>query len=250
MGRILLLLALLAIALAVQAPAWLLAHAIEDQSGGALSLRNAAGTVWRGEADAAVRGQPAGRRDQALGRVAWRVERLDWDRRALLMTVRQPPAGAPPVTLALGADRIRFAGSMRLPAAVAGRHRLLAGWTLGGEVSVDSDGLEWAAGAGAGTVTALWRNATLAPPDLPGGFALGEVTASIALGGAAPAASLRNSGGDVELSGEGSAQSGKIALLLQPRAGATPAQIAWLQSHTMGRTARGYTIETGWPGRR
>ncbi|MBK7470108.1 MAG: type II secretion system protein N [Betaproteobacteria bacterium] len=249
MGRILLLLALVAIALAVQAPAWLLARTLEEQSGGTLSLRNATGTVWRGEADAAIRGQPAARRDQALGRVAWRVERLDWDRRALLMTVRQPPAGAPPVTLALGADRIRFAGSVRLPAASAGLHRLLAGWTLGGEVSVDSDGVEWAAGAGAGTMTALWRNATLAPPDLPGGFALGEVTARIALGGAAPAASLRNSGGDIELSGEGSAQSGKIALLLQPRAGATPAQTVWLQSHTMGRTPRGYSIETGWPGR-
>lgn len=249
MGRILLLLALMGIALAVQAPAWLLARNLEDRSDGALSLRNAAGTVWRGEADAAIRGQPAARRDHALGRLAWRVEGIDWSRRALRVTVRQPPAGAPPATLALGAERIRFAGSVRLPAAAAGRHRLLAGWALGGEVSFDSEGLEWADGGATGTVTALWRNATLAPPDLPAGFALGEVTARIALGGAASAVSLRNSGGDVEISGDGSAQSGKIALLLQPRAGATPAQTAWLQSHTMGRTPRGYAVETGWPGR-
>jgi hypothetical protein len=77
---------------------------------------------------------------------------------------------------------------------------------------------------------------------------LGEVTARIALGGCARR-SLRNSGGDIELSGEGSAQSGKITLLFQPRAGATAAQSAWLQSHTMGRTPRGYAVETAWPGR-
>ena len=249
MGRILLLLALVAVALAVQAPAWLLTRNLEEHSGGTLNLRNATGTVWRGEADTAIRGQPAARGDHALGRLAWRVDRLDWDRRALVTTVRQPPAGAPPFTLALGADRIGFAGSVRLPAAIAGRRRLLAGWTLGGEVSVASEALEWAAGAGTGTVTAHWRNAMLAPPDLPGGFALGEVTARIALGGAAPAVSLRNSGGEVEISGDGSAQSGKIALFLQPRAGATAAQTTWLQSHTAGRTPRGYAIETGWPGR-
>ena len=75
MGRILLLLALVAVALAVQAPAWLLTRNLEEHSGGTLSLRNATGTVWRGEADTAIRGQPAARGDHALGRLAWRVER-------------------------------------------------------------------------------------------------------------------------------------------------------------------------------
>ena len=251
MRRLLLLLVLVAIALAVQAPAWLLARSVQERSGGMLELRNASGTLWNGQADAVVRGKAAGEREILLGRLAWRAERIDWQHRALIFDVRQTPAGPRPATIALGADRIRYAGSARLPAAIAGRVRLLAGWTIAGEVVVDTDALEWADGAGTGAATALWRSASLVPPDLPGGFALGEVTARVTLDGAAVVVSVRNSGGDLELTGDASSRAGTVALLLQPRAGAgaSGALIAWLQSHTMGRTPRGYTIDAGWPGR-
>lgn len=244
---LLLLLLLVVIALAVQAPAWLLGRSVNDRSGGLVELRNTSGTIWNGEADAVVRGKTAAEREIFLGRMAWRVERIDWQHRALIIAARQAPAGPRPATIALGADRIRFAGSARLPASVAENIRLLAGWTIAGDIVVDSDAVEWADGAGTGAATVLWHSATLVPPDLPGGFVLGEVTARVAIDGTAVAVSIRNSGGDIELTGDASSRSGKVSLLLQPRAGASGAQIAWLQSHTMGRTPRGYAIDAGWP---
>jgi Type II secretion system (T2SS), protein N len=252
MRRLLLLLMLLAIALAAQAPAWLLARSVQERSGNMIELRNASGTIWNGQADAIFRGKTAGEREISAGSIAWRAVRIDWQHRALIFDVRQTPAGPRPLTLALGADSIRLAGGGRLPATVAGRIPLLAGWTIAGEVVVDTDALEWANGTGTGAATALWRSASLVPPDLPGGFALGEVTARITLDSAAIVASVRNSGGDIELTGDASSRTGTVALLLQPRAGSSGtsgAQIAWLQSHTMGRTPRGYTIDAGWPGR-
>lgn len=249
MRRLLLLLLLVAMALAILAPAWLLGRGIRERSGGLVELRSASGTIWSGAGDVFMRGRTVTDSATALGRIAWRVERIDWAQRALTIAVRQTPASPRPAIITLGADRTGIAGSALLPAAIAGRVPLLAGWTIAGTVVVDSDTLEWTDGAGTGAATALWRNATLVPPDLPGGFALGEVTARIALDGAAVVVSVRNSGGDIELTGDASSRTRTLALLLQPRAGATGAQIAWLQSHTMARTPRGYTIDAGWPGR-
>jgi hypothetical protein len=252
MRRLLLLLILVAVALAAQAPAWLLERSVEERSGGMVALRNVAGTIWNGEADAVVRGKSPTDRDLSLGRLAWRVAGIDWHRQAVLFDVRQTPAGPRSAVFALGADHIRLAGSTRLPAAVGGRVPLLRGWTLGGEIVVDTDALEWANGTGAGAATALWRGASVVPPDLPGGFVLGEVSARVTLDGAAVTVAVRNSGGDIELTGDASSAAGTVALLLQPRAGAagtSAAQMAWLQSHTMGRTPRGYTIDARWPGR-
>ena len=240
---------LVAIALVVQAPAWLLGRIVQEHSGGLVELRHASGTLWKGEADAHVRAQNTGAREVSVGGISWRLGHIDWQRRALLFAVRQTPAEARTTTVAIAADRIRVTGSVRLPAAVGGHVALLKGWVPGGAVVIDSDGLEWARGSGTGTGTVHWHNATLIPPDLPGGLSLGEVTARVTLDGASVVASMRNSGGVIELTGDASSQSGNVVLMLQPRAGASGAQIAWLQSHTMGRTPQGFTIATGWPGR-
>ena len=249
MLRLLLLLVLVAIALAVQAPAWLVGHNVQERSGGIMELRHTSGTIWNGQADAIVRGAAAGERDVSLGRVAWRVDRIDWPQRTLIVGVSQTPPAPRPATIVVGAHDIRLGGSVRVPAAIAGTIRLLAGWGIGGEVVIDTDALQWARSTGTGTATAQWHNATLVPPDLPDGFALGEVSARVALDGTATVVSVRNSGGDLELTGDASSRTRTIALLLQPRAGASSAQLAWLQSHTMGRTPRGYNIDAGWPGR-
>lgn len=249
MRRLFLLLALVAIALVAQAPAWLLGRSVQERSGGMVELRHISGTIWNGQADALARGKTAGEREISLGSVAWRAERIDWQHRAVVFDVRQTPGGSRTLSLALGADHFRLAGGARLPVAVAGRIPLLAGWTFAGEVAIDTDALEWGDGAATGVATVLWRDAILVPPDLPGGFALGEVTVRVALDGAALAISMRNVGGDLDLTGDASSRAGTVALLLQPRAGASVAQIAWLQSHTAGRTPRGYAIDAGWPGR-
>lgn len=252
MRRVLLLLLLVTIALAVQAPAWLLASSVQEHSGGFVALRNTAGTIWKGEADVVIPGRSATQREILAGRIAWRLARIDPRQRAVVIEVRQTPAASRPATITLGFDHLRFSGSVRLPAAVAARSPLLAGWTMTGDVVVDSESIDWAGGSGSGAATALWRGATLVPADLPDGFALGDVAASIAADGAGVVVSLRNTGGELALSGDASSRAGTVAIGLQPR-GAAPglsgAQLAWLQSHTMGRTANGYTITTAWPGR-
>ncbi len=244
-----LLLLLVIVALAWQAPAWLAGREVLARSGGLIELRNASGTIWQGEADVIARGNPGAARDIFLGRVEWRVARFDWGRRAMIAEVRQAPGGAKPLSIALARDRIDVAGGARIPAALAARIRLLAGWTFAGDVVLDTDALAWTDGIAAGAASAQWDNATLTPPDLPGGFALGAVTARITLDAGGIAIAAKNTGGDIELTGEASSRTGRIALLLQPRASASAAQAAWLQTHTMGRTPHGYTIDAGWPGR-
>lgn len=249
MRRLLLLLGLVALALAVQAPAWLLARGVQERTGGIVELRDPAGTIWIGQADALVRGTAPGGRETAIGRLAWRLERIDWQHGALVFDLRQTPPAPRPTTIAIGTDRIRIAGEARLPAAAAGVLPMLRGWSIAGEALIDTDTLEVADGARTGKARVLWRNATVVPPDFPAGFALGEVTALVTLDGAAAVVAVRNSGGDLELTADASSREGKMALLLQPRAGASAALLAWLQSHTMGRTPRGYSIDAGWPGR-
>lgn len=255
MRRALLLVLLLALLLAWQAPAWLLGRDVNVRSGGLLELRNATGTLWNGEADAVIGATGSGARDVFIGRISWRVERFDWTRRALIATVRQTPGGTRPIALTVARDSIDAAGSVRVPAALAARIPLLAGWLFAGDVVLDSDALTWSAGVATGAAVAQWRSAMVVPPDLPGGFVLGEVTARIALEPGGITISARNSGGDLELTADASSRSGRISLLLQPRtaapgaASAATAQSTWLQTHTMGHTARGYTIDAGWPRR-
>lgn len=252
MRRALLLLLLVTIALAVQAPAWLLASSVQERSGGLVALHHTAGTIWKGEADVVIPGRATAQREIFAGRIAWRVLRIDPWQRALVIEIQQTPAAARPATIKLGVDHMRFSGSMRLPAAVAARAPLLSAWTMRGDVVLESEAMDWAGGAASGAATVLWRGAAVVPPDLPGGFTLGDTTASISVDGAGVMVSLRNTGGELALTGDASSRAGTVAILLQPR-GAAPglsgAQLAWLQSHTMGRTANGYTITTGWPGR-
>lgn len=255
--RFLLLLALVAIALAIQAPASLIAREVLDSSMGSVRLLQPTGTIWRGQADLVV-GTPVAARTAittasnplqiAVGPVRWNVERFDVSRRALILSVRQPPL--PQVlTVTVAGDRIEASGNVRIPAEISSASPLLAGWTLTGEIDIATPVMQSTAAGVAGTAIAVWRNAKLIPPDLPGGFALGEVSANATFAGQLTGASVRNSGGDVELTVDASAAARTIGLIVQPRASASSAQLGWLQSHTMGRTPRGFRIDLGWPGR-
>lgn len=249
MRRALLLLLLLAIALAAQTPAWLLAALAQDQSQGILALRNSTGTIWNGAADAFVRGRTAGEREIGLGRIAWKATGIDTAARALRVEVRQEPGAPRPLSIGVGAGHVRFAGSVRLPAALVARLPVLTGSIATGDVVIDTDSLAWTDGNPGGSARLAWSKAFLAPRDLPAGMALGDVTGSLALDGGVIALTLRNSGGDLEISGGASSRTGKVNLLLQPRPGAPGTLAPWLATHTMGRTPLGYSIDAGWPGR-
>ena len=249
MRRVLLLLLLLVIALAAQAPAWLLASLAQEQGRGILALRNSTGTIWSGTAEAFVRGRSPGEREVGLGRFAWNATGIDAATRTLRVEVRQEPGAPRPLSVGIGAGHVRFAGSARLPAALVARLPTLAGSIATGDVVVDTDTLDWTGGAPAGSARLVWSKAFLAPRDLPAGVALGEVSGTLALDGGVVTLTLRNSGGDLELSGGASSRTGKVSLLLQPRPGAPGTLAPWLATHTMGRTPQGYSIDAGWPGR-
>ena len=247
--RLLLLLVLVAIALAAQAPAWLLARQVRDASAGVVDVRNATGTLWNGRADLVVR-PTASAPEANAGSVLWKVQRFDMSRTAWIIDIRQSPAAPRPMQMIVnpGFDRIDVAGSVRLPLDVAGAVPILAGWTVTGEATADTDALQWLDGRAAGSVIARWQGARLVPPDLPGGFALGDVNATITMSPAV-VIRVRNAGGDVDLQIDASSQARTIALLAQPRATTSAAQLAWLQSHTMGRGPGGFRVDVGWPGR-
>ena len=247
--RFLLLLALIAVALVVRAPAWLAAREVQQASSGILELRSTSGTLWRGQGDLVVHGPRPVMRETSAGIVHWNIERMDLARKTATIKIEQSPPGPQPLTMTLGVDRVDIAGSALVPADVAMSLPLLAGWTLAGVATIETPALQWANGSAAGTAIVHWRNAALFPPDLPGGFLLGDVDGNATVSSGPIGASVRNQGGDVELAIDASSQTGKIALLVQPRNHASAAQVAWLQSHTMGRTPQGFRIDIGWPGR-
>jgi len=252
---------LLAVMLAVQAPAWLVTDRIAAATGGWIDLRNANGTVWRGSADAyapvssgavgtggnsvAAANPGIAGAAIALGHLGWRIAGIDWPRRALIVEIEQTPGAARPVTLVAGIDRRMMSGAIRLPAVIAMRVRQLAGWPLGGTITFESDQFAFNGGAD-GNVSFAWQDASVTPVDLPEAIPLGDVTGRIAADAKGFSVSFSNSGGNVAVSGSGDSRTGQVSLQAEPRATATPSQSAWLQSHlpatAPGRYAIGFTL--------
>lgn len=249
MRRLLLFVVLLAVALAVQAPAWLLQRTLAERTAGLVGMTDARGTFWNGLAQLTLLGQPTGGRDVELGTVQWNLAGIDWQRRALRVEVIQSPGAAAPATFWLSPGRIDFAGTLLLPGAALAAAPWTAGWRFGGEVALESEGLSWIDGSSSGTMVASWGGARLDPPDLTGGFALGEVIVRSRRDNGVLELTMTNRGGDVDLRGVASTASGRATLDVQPGPIATPAQIAWLQSHTMGRSGTGYSVSVTLPGR-
>lgn len=242
-------LALLMLATAALAPAWLLERSATDLSGGLVMLTATSGTVWNGEGDLVLRGQPTGGRDTDAGRIGWRVHALDWRHPAVRFLVWQTPAASGPAVVTIGPGRVEFGGRAHLPAAALAAAPWTVGWRFDGDIAVESQQLQWQAGSATGAATALWQSARLVPPDLRDGLALGDITIRSRVAGPAFEIALTNSGGDVELAGSMSTATRTLKLSLRPRASASAEQLAWLQSHTSGRAGGAYTIDLTLPAR-
>jgi hypothetical protein len=251
--RLLLFIVLLVAALVAQAPAWLVARPIRDVSNGIADLANVSGTAWRGSADLVLKATLPVAREIAAGRVEWSVRRVDLLARAATIELRQPasPPQTPvaPMTVAVGpGDRLDIAGSIRVPVQAIALVPLLNGWTASGDAVADIPRMQRIDGVPNGSATIRWNGARIEPPNLPGGLGLGNATGTATVAGGATTLNVRSTGGDVDVAVDGASRSRTIAVTLQPRPSATPAQLAWLQSHTMGRTSSGgYRIDAGWP---
>lgn len=247
--RLLLLLLLIAIAMIVQAPAWLVAKPLHDASSGIAEVRDARGTIWSGAADLALHSPPPSTREIGAGRIEWSLTQLDALARSITIELRQPSTSSPPFTLKVGpGDRADVTGSLSVPVQAIGLVPMLGGWSASGEAVANIARLQSTGRIPNGTVAIRWTGARLLPPDLPGGIALGETKVEITLDGGATSIHARSSGGDVDLAVDAASRTRTVAITLQPRPSASPQVLGWLQTHTMTRTPAGaFRIDAGWP---
>lgn len=240
MLRLVIILLLLAAALVARAPAWLAADRIAGETDGLVRLQNASGTLWRGTGEMSVPLSSSGA--IPLGTLRWQVEGVGLRDRSVLLTIEQTPGGLRPITATVTAGHSSAGGSLWLPATIAQRLPLTAGWTTGGTIVIESDRLDWDGRQAAGTLNLRWQNAAATPPGLPEPIALGDVIARVQFGPAGPAATISNSGGSVRLEGGLDARMGQVTLTVQPRPDAPPQLAALLQSRLGPSPAAGYTL--------
>lgn len=229
---------LLAIALAVLAPAALLAPQVGTLSGGALTLHDAEGTVWNGRGTLAVQGQRLP--------VAWRVEpaAVVGGELAVRVTAPDGPRATPRVRLVARRDGFVLADAdFALPAAAllrdpAARATLALDGTLGVRIAM----LERRGNGYHGAAELTWTGARLR--FAPGSPALDLGSVSVALQGTGDRLEgpLSNRGGAVALGGAaGIDASGTPTLdvLVTPRASLDPALTNLLR-------AAGHAEGDGW----
>jgi hypothetical protein len=236
---------LLAIALAVLAPAALLAPQVGTLSGGALALHDAEGTVWNGRGTLAVQGQRLP--------VAWRVEPAAFVGGELAVRVTAPdgPRATPRARLAARRDGFAHADAdFALPAAaLLGESAATATLALDGTLGVRIAMLERRGNGYHGAAELTWTGAGLR--YAPGSPALDLGSVSVALQGTGQRLEgpLSNRGGAVALDGAaGIDASGTPTLdvLVTPRAPLDPALTSLLR--VAGR-AEGDGWRLRWPAR-
>ena len=236
---------LLAIALAVLAPAALLAPTVDRISGGALALLDADGTVWNGRGTLALRGQPLP--------VTWRVEpaAIVGGEVAVRVTAPDGARATPRARLAARRDGFVVADAdFALPAAALLReHPATAALSLGGTVGVRVATLEHRGDAYVGAAELAWTGASVR--FAPGSPTLDLGSVSLALQGTGDRLEgpLSNHGGAFALSGKAGIDANgapAVDVLVTPRAPLDTAATSLLR--TLGR-AEGDGWRLRWPTR-
>lgn len=189
--------ALLVSALALRAPASLVTPRLEHLTSDRLSLVDTRGTLWHGTGTLA-----AG--DQRLP-IAWRLHPASLVRGELAVTLAPASPGASTprgdIVARQSSAHVREF-SIELPAAALiaaaiPRPRLDAR----GVIDLQASDLDWPPRTGAGSISAVWRNAAI---GLAGALPvdLGDVTARLTAQDRALRGPLRNTGGEFALDGE------------------------------------------------
>lgn len=208
-------LGIVAIALALAAPATLVAPLVARHTHGALVLAEAEGSAWRG------RGTLATADGRLAWPLAWRVAPAALLRGALEVALL-PVAGGPSgfVTLHSNQAALRDA-AVDVPLAGLG---LPGDAVAGGEVRLSTPRALRAADRSEGTVRIDWTRARLALPGLPP-LDLGNVTATLAADGRRWRGPVQARGGTVEADGDLSVDDAgaDLALLLRLAPGAPEA---------------------------
>ncbi len=209
--------ALLLGALVILAPATLLDARIAALSGGRVRIANAAGTIWNGSGELSL--LPAGPREP----LAWRLDAWPLIRGEVRLAIDRGIAGATPATLSYSRDHFELRGfDLALPVESLLQLASLARMAgVGGTVRLHVDHLAQLADALDAQLTLQWADASVPGLRPDTRIALGTVSVALNGRGAELAGPLRNSGGDVDISGQLSvAATGATRLdaTLRPRA--------------------------------
>jgi general secretion pathway protein N len=189
-------LALLAAALAVFAPAALVGAPLEEFSRGRLALAEPEGTVWRG------RGVLAAGPDSRLA-LAWSIDAWPLLRGELRMHLRpfdnggRLPRGE--ISVSRGKLAVREL-DVEIPADML---RVAAGTNairVSGDVRVASRSLDWSPPVSGGKAELVWRDASIAGP-IGAPIALGSVTTVVSSTDGGFSGSVANQGGDLGVLG-------------------------------------------------
>jgi hypothetical protein len=234
---------LLAIALAVLAPAALLAPTVDQISGGELALLDADGTVWNGRGTLALRGQRLP--------VAWRVEPapIVVGELAVRITAADGTAASPRARLTARREGFVIADAdFTLPAAALLRESpATTALSADGTLSVRVGMLERRGSAYFGAAELAWNGAGVRYAPGSPALDLGSVTLALQGTGERLEGPLSNRAGAVALAGKaGIDANGAPALdvLVTPRAPLDPAATSLLRA--AGR-AEGDGWRLRWP---
>jgi hypothetical protein len=191
------LVSLLAVALAVFAPAALLDARLDAVTQGRLRLADTSGTVWSGRGLATD-----AQRTWSLP-FGWKVDPLRLARGDVGVTLQPADAGDLPrgairwrdATLSL--DGVAFTLPATVLGASTGAGNVMA---FGGYLAFDAPHLSWSANGGDGSATVRWSGARVS--GIAGNIALGTVSANLAPRDGRIEGRVENRGGDVRIDGE------------------------------------------------
>lgn len=210
---------LLAGAVAVLAPASLMAPCLERATGGRLAVGEVEGTLWRGQGVLAA--------GSARMPFAWTLAATPLLAGEAQLRITPVDARSPSPRAAITATRRRLAladVALVVPAAVVTRALLRdaparAGWVVDGQIAATTSHLEWSPAAYGGELRLVWRQARLAPASAAA-IDLGEATAALTARDGRLAGPVTNAGGNLDVRGEASIGpdgGAAISLLLTPR---------------------------------
>jgi hypothetical protein len=188
---------LLAVALAVFAPAAMLDARLDTVTQGRLRLAETSGTVWNG------RGLATNAQRTWSLPLGWKVDPLRLGRGDVGVTLQPADAGDLPrgdITWRDGnltLDRV----AVTLPATVLGATTGAANAVaFGGFLALDAPHLTWSANGGDGAATVRWSGARVS--GTAGALALGTVSANLTPRNGRIEGRVENRGGDVRIDGQ------------------------------------------------
>lgn len=210
---------LLAVAVAVLAPASLVASYLERATHGRLTPSEVEGTLWRGQG---VLGAGNARLP-----IAWALDPapLLTGEAHVHVTPVDAAAASPRAEIMVAEGRLALADvAIVVPAGVVQQALtpnalVRAAWVADGEIAATTSRLEWTPAAYRGDLRVVWRNARLTLASAPA-VDLGAATATLAAQGDRLAGPVVNSGGDLDIRGDvaiGTNGSAAISLVLTPR---------------------------------